>query len=397
MAVRDIERKRNYHKGSRHDIIEAILEFGFIPYECVPYMFSGISRGTQIKYRDVFDMMCRDRILEKKKNLGYRAYSLAPFKNEEIDDILPVLKKEYSYELFENYKEYGRKQLEKFLIERQRKDIRQIAKPYYKICAAAFFYQVSSVKLTRYEKPPFQSGIARDTYYMADEIKEGQLRNPITASHVMGVLFYGKKMYQVYSVKKEKHWFEEVSNTEKLAAIAISSDVNRYGYSVKDQDFHSLLLFGDAAYLGDILFSEDERDCAVRENYLGIFPYNATYFLPRSREGQIHMGIMRDEYWEAKVIRMCLPENIRKEERKGLYHGSDEKHRYLCMLVPDLGMTSRFFMTAAYDQDREYIVYLFRYQYDILTSGSRPFPENIKFKVINLEKVTEKLRKTQNE
>lgn len=371
----------NYRKGKKNEILKLLHMCGALPYKGVHYL-DGSPRLTMRRIRE----MEQAGIVEvyprgKTKKAGVsREVIETPIhfylknyreKNKEYSEYLPVGYKEHYVYIASKYTTFCK-------TDKERRDrILKNADVYMMMYGAGI--RTLNEDKECLAKTNCLINLDEGYYYTSREIKEslgyelGKSNNEVKHTRIMGCYMSPGGIYGVYNIG------------ERLIEWSRYGELKMKGYlervirvKIKTQEpFETIdgaiLAVKDMLFCEKIINNEYAEDKRAREGriYLNIdYAYKQLYGVPSNVIGQKILKIMGVQNWKAKMHRMIIKEDERKENGKHYSINCDgyKDGVYVLMFCDgDLVKLKQYIKRAELEEDKtKFKIYCFDYQVPLI-------------------------------
>lgn len=312
------ERKKNYGKGSRHELIKLMLGLGMVTTTGLQ-----ILDGTTNKWKR---MLCQ----LKKENL---CASTTARRGCNATYLVNVIEKgqEYLAEMpigyFKEYNEVGKLQYRK--MQNRTGDMASMQKREraMRTNEVQLMFYASAVPVLWDEKKPlsdFDTKSRKGAYYTGIELKRGNIARDdsedsygmsvrpgnLPASRYLGVYTTPQSIYPVYKIEDKI-----LRYSDKVEAYGISFikkklyDVDTESDRIVDIKSEALLFYSSEKAVGRMMDPPFKKEDSQKKYLTVETPlYRKIFALPYSIDSQPLLHFMSEADWEDRIIRMTLPE-----------------------------------------------------------------------------------------
>jgi len=369
--------KKNYKKGTRHELIKMILTCGNIPWESLA-VACGNPEVKKMKIRE----MAKEGVLETVKvRNNRRVYTLVCLSNYNRDKEL--FAPYHTQEEISAYETYGYTDNKKARYSAGTDSLRVIANNEITILMyEAGFGACPSGKIKLNSNIPVDDGntyyytsreLRRYTGYKADVVKSAEPENnkftekKISNSRISGLLVSPGGIYAVYNIgRSAKDWYRSAEYKFKIFLERMLAE-----RMTVPQGSDSAMLYAEKydTYIPLIQGGEDSANAFDNINSA----FRKTYILPYSKEGRELTRLMSEKNWKSRLLARYAPKfRIDTSDIRVDCDACMDK-TYICLfMAPELMRYKRFLTWAqeSYENDpgskNSYVVICFDFQTDFV-------------------------------
>lgn len=375
-----MNRRKNYKKGPRKEIITLLYLCGIVPEKSLRYLHGANYKVLRMKISE----MMKEGVLRYYKRPGLpRVICLESYeRNKEqyeecVDPSLRQAFEIYSKTDIKRFFYSGKK--EKGIAEgnenaglgRGHTQDSEAYRVYYNSDTAIFMYgigiELSGAKVAQ----PCKKAVYVNARELKNEIgykaalEEIDKEIKINYSRIRGLLMGPSGAYAVYRANSRSAYRQNGEYRMKLYLDRLL--VTRYG--IVDEVERAILIAneGKQEILENILMPKDNRFQFTSMEFV----YKRIYGLPANENGQMLLKVMTMEGWESRIVSSFgLP--TCPEMEGTIEDGFNGEVHYYVYCVPEMKRFKRFLMRAKIEEDRKrYVIICFDWQVPLVKEVSQ--------------------------